>query len=72
MGNKFKNPRHMKDKDTEAVRKLLRAKRIQEKERLQKMRAKIDLDYSDFTAYLREHQEIDDENRGEGKGAVND
>lgn len=72
MGNKFKNHRHMKDQDAEAVRKFLRAKRVQEKERLQKMRAKIDLDHSDFTAYLRDHQKIDDENRGEGKGAVND
>ncbi len=74
MGNKFKNHRRMKDNDTEAVNKFLRAKRIKEKERLQKMRAKIDLDYADFTAYLPDRHELDDENRGEGnfKVAAND
>ncbi len=65
MGNKFKH-RYMKDKDTEVVRKFLRAKRLREKERLQKMRAKIDLAYSDFTAYLQDRFEPDEENRGEG------
>lgn len=74
MGNKFKKHRRMKDQDAEAARKFLRAKRLQEKERLQKMRAKIDLDYDDFSAYLPQRYEPEEEHRAADnfKAAAND
>lgn len=74
MGNKFKKHRRMKDQDAETVGKFLRAKRLQEKARLQKMRAKIDLDYDNFAAYLPQHHELDDEHRAAEnfKAAPND